>query len=240
MEPFAGSACLFFHIAPPKALLGDLNADLIGTYREVKKNPQGIREILMGLWKGPRVYKRIRDDVDPKQLSQTERAARFIYLNRCCFNGIFRTNSDGKFNVPYGGNKSGRMPKKKHLIGCSELLENATLVAGDFEKVLAKVKPGDFVYMDPPFSVNARRVFREYDKSIFTFEDVERLRSWMLDLKKRKIPFLVSYAESEEADFLKKGFHTEIVSVRRNIAGFSKDRARSNELLISYTARSGK
>jgi DNA adenine methylase len=234
VEPFAGSACLFFHIAPRKALLGDVNHELIGTYRQVKKHPEEIRALLTNLWKGPRVYKHIRDEVNPAELSCVGRAARFIYLNRCCFNGIFRTNSDGKFNVPYGGDKSGRMPKKKHLIGCSELLQNARLTGGDFEKVLKNTQPGDFVYMDPPFSVKARRVFREYDKSIFSFDDVMRLRKWMQRLRKRNIAFLVSYAESEEAEYLMEGFHSEIVSVRRNIAGFTDKRTQSNEVLISY------
>lgn len=235
MEPFAGSACLFFHIYPSKALLGDLNKELLGTFRELKRSPDQISASLKLLTKGREPYLAVRA-IDPASISRTERAARFIYLNRFCFNGIYRTNRTGRFNVPYGGEKSGCIPSEQHLLECSRLLKKARLISGDFEKVLVKVQPGDFVYMDPPFSVKARRVFREYDKSVFSFEDVERLRGWMQNLRSRKISFLVSYAESDEADLLKKGFHTEVVSVRRNIAGFTDNRVRSNELLISYTA----
>ena len=236
IEPFAGSACMFFHLAPPKAVLGDLNGELIGTYRQLKKNPIEITGSLKTFRKGRERYFEVRG-IDPVTISSPERAARFIYLNRFCFNGLYRTNASGRFNVPYGGAKSGSLPTDEHLLGCSELLKKATLVAGDFEKVLAKIKVGDFVYMDPPFSVKARRVFNEYDKSIFSFEDVKRLRGWMENLASRNISFLVSYAESDEADFLKKGFHTDVVSVRRNIAGFTDNRTRSNELLISFTAK---
>jgi len=119
---------------------------------------------------------------------------------------------------------------------CSRLLRKANLVAGDFEKVLKRVKAGDFVYMDPPFRVKARRVFNEYDKSIFDSDAVVRLRGWMENLANHNISFLVSYAQSDEADLLKEGFQTEVVTVKRNIAGFSQSRTRSNELLVSFTA----
>lgn len=232
VEPFAGSACLFFHIAPSKAILGDLNAELVRTLRELKRNPKETTDRLRRLRKGRKRYLEVRR-IDPATLSAPERAARFIYLNRFCFNGLYRTNTAGRFNVPYGGEKSGRLPSDEHLFACSALLKRTTLVAGDFENVLGRVKAGDFVYMDPPFRVRARRVFNEYDKSVFSFDDVIRLRGWLEVLAARSISFLVSYAESEEANFLKRGFHTEIVTVRRNIAGFSGSRGRSRELLIS-------
>ena len=235
VEPFAGSACLFFHIAPSKAILGDLNAELIGTLLELKKNPKQTSSYLEEFKKGRKRYLAVRR-IDPAAISKPERAARFIYLNRFSFNGLYRTNAAGRFNVPYGGEKSGSLPSKEHLLACSTLLRNTALVAGDFEDVLERVKHGDFVYMDPPFSVKARRVFNEYDKSIFGFDDVVRLRGWMEDLARHNISFLVSYAESDEADFLKKGFHTKVVTVRRNIGGFSDSRVHTHELLISFTA----
>ena len=104
---------------------------------------------------------------------------------------------------------------------------------GDFEKVLEQAEKGDLVYMDPPFAVRARRVFREYDPSTFTHEDIVRLRSWMERLNAKGINFVVSYAESDEADVLKKNFSHETVAVRRHIAGFAAHRAMTNELLIS-------
>ncbi|HLG36703.1 MAG TPA: DNA adenine methylase, partial [Nitrososphaera sp.] len=96
-----------------------------------------------------------------------------------------------------------------------------------------KAKSGDFVYMDPPFSVKARRVFNEYDASIFSQRQLELLRQWMLRLDRKGISFVVSYAESEEGDFLREGFFSEVVRVRRNIAGFAANRRHTNEFLVS-------
>jgi DNA adenine methylase len=107
------------------------------------------------------------------------------------------------------------------------------LVAGDFELVLRHARKGDFVYMDPPFAVRARRVFKEYHPDTFSGSDVNRLRLWLEKLHKRGISFLVSYAQSAEADVLARGFDRRRISVRRNIAGFASDRSPSNEILIS-------
>lgn len=232
VEPFAGSACLFFRLMPEKALLGDINADLIETYREVKCRPDSVIALLRKLRPSRRKYLKIRE-MKPHLLDSTMRAVRFIYLNRFCFNGLYRTNQNGHFNVPYGGEKSGNIPSDKIFRDCSKVLRNAKLIVGDFEKVLREVNTGDFVYMDPPFSVKARRVFIEYNASAFDINDLKRLRQWMEILAEKNIPFLVSYAECEEADFLRKYFHTETATVRRNIAGFTGSRLCSKELLIS-------
>lgn len=233
VEPFAGSACLFFALKPPKAILGDLNAELVATYREVKYR---LTAVLKDLHKIPlnsaEEYLRLRS-ADPQTLTSSQRAARFIYLNRYCFNGIYRTNLQGQFNVPFSGRRCGAFPGDQVFAQCARRLRTASFVSGDFEKVLRKTAPGDFVYMDPPFAVRARRVFREYDPSTFTHEDIVRLRSWMQRLHAARISFVVSYAESEESDILKRGFDYQVVSVRRNIAGFVGSRTLSNEIIIS-------
>jgi len=234
VEPFAGSACLFFQLRPRQAILGDINADLIATYREIRDRLDDVISSLATLKKGRDEYLSLRE-ADPTSLTPTERAARFIYLNRFCFNGLYRTNLAGRFNVPYGGDKAGNLPSDDALRKASELLQNAQLMAGDFGNVLELVRPGDFVYMDPPFAVKSRRIFNEYDPSLFGPEDIRRLRGWMEALSERNVPFLVSYADSEEADSLQEGFYTEMVTVRRNIAGFTGSRIKSNEVLISNT-----
>lgn len=159
--------------------------------------------------------------------------ARFIYLNRYCFNGIYRTNLAGKFNVPYSGVRCGSVPEDDLFEKCSKRLRIARFVNGDFEGVLKHAESGDLVYMDPPFAVRAHRVFRQYDPSTFTHADITRLRGWMERLNAKRINFVVSYAESDEADVLKKNFSYETVAVRRHIAGFASHRAMTNELLIS-------
>lgn len=232
LEPFAGSACLFFSLRPPRAILGDVNPELIGTYLEVKHRVNGVIQQLGMLRQSKRQYLALRS-ANPRNLSPSARAARFIYLNRFCFNGIYRTNLQGRFNVPYSGDRCGNLPGADLLRKCSRHIRRACLVNGDFERVLNHARRGDFVYMDPPFAVRARRVFREYDPSTFTLQDTLRLRLWMEKLAAARVSFVVSYAESEEAEILRKGFSCRRVAVRRNIAGFASNRALSNEVVIS-------
>ena len=233
VEPFAGSACLFFALKPPKAILGDLNPELIATYIEVKYRISAVLKELKKLKPEDKdEYKRLRS-LDTAKMKAPARAARFVYLNRYCFNGIYRTNLLGQFNVPYSGVRCGSFPADEVFEKCSRRLKTTRFVNDDFERVLDQAQRGDLVYMDPPFAVRARRVFRQYDPGTFTHEDIARLRSWMLKLNAARINFVVSYAESDEADILRKNFSYETVSVRRNIAGFTGSRVQTNELLIS-------
>jgi DNA adenine methylase len=231
VEPFAGSACLFFDLRPRAAILGDVNPDLIKTYTEIKYRHETIGGKLGSFRKNKKQYLELRK-LDPSKLSSVSRAARFIYLNRCCFNGIYRTNLRGEFNVPYGGDRSGELPTMDHLRSCASALRGAKLMNCDFTVVLNQVKKGDFVYMDPPFSVKNRRVFKEYDAATFGAEQLDCLRTWMDRLASKKIKFLVSYADSAEARELRKGFKFRIANVRRNIAGFAECRKNARELLI--------
>lgn len=233
VEPFAGSACLFFALRPPKAILGDLNPELIATYLEVKYRIDGVLDELKALRpEDKEEYLRLRE-IDISTMNTAARAARFIYLNRYCFNGIYRTNLAGKFNVPYSGVRCGSFPADAVFQKCSHRLQNVRFMQGDFERVLERAERGDLVYMDPPFAVRERRVFREYDPSTFSSDDIQRLRGWMVRLNAKNINFVVSYAESEEAEVLRKNFSYETVPVRRNIAGFVGSRTITNEILIS-------
>jgi len=179
IEPFAGSACLFFALDPPRAILGDLNPELISTYIEVKYRLGAVLKELSQLpsWSKDE-YMRLRS-LDTSTLAPHVRAARFIYLNRFCFNGIYRTNLKGQFNVPYSGDRCGEVPQDEVFQNCARRLRRARFVNGDFEQVLKHAEKGDLVYMDPPYAVRARRVFRQYDPSTFTHDDIERLRGWM-------------------------------------------------------------
>lgn len=231
VEPFAGSACVFFDLLPERALLGDINRELMHTYAEVKYRVTRVSEQLSQWRKSKKRYLELRS-LDPESLSRSARAARFIYLNRCCFNGLYRTNRQGCFNVPYGAKRSGRIPDADRLQSASKALKKARLCRGDFTKVLQKVRPGDFVYMDPPFSITAHRMFNEYDATSFDADQLKHLRAEMEKLADRKIKFLVSYAASAEAQALGKGFRCKTVGVRRNISGFAASRTHSSELLI--------
>lgn len=224
---------MFFAIKPPKAILGDLNPELIATYIEGKYRIDTVHRALKQLPPADREeYKRLRA-IDISTLTPSARAARFIYLHRFCFNGIYRTNLLGQFNVPYSGVRCGNVPNDEVFHKCSNRLGTARFIESDFENVLKHAEKGDFVYMDPPFAGRARRVFRQYDPSTFTHGNTARRRSWMERLNAAHINYVVSSAESDEADVLLKNFSYEMVSVRRHIAGFAAHRSLTNELLIS-------
>lgn len=232
IEPFVGSACLFFSLRPQSALLGDINDELIETYLEVKYRWEPLSLALKPLRRSKKTYLGLRRTKAP-DLRPTERAARFIYLNRFCFNGLYRTNREGRFNVPYGAEGTGSLPSREHLSKCSSALKVAKLRSCDFSRLLEEAKSGDFVYLDPPFSVSERRVFNEYQPEIFSSRDVKRLRTEIELLANRGAQFLLSYVNSDEAEYLQRGFRVRRVNVRRNIAGFVGKRAMSEELLIS-------
>ncbi|MCY4108806.1 MAG: Dam family site-specific DNA-(adenine-N6)-methyltransferase [Chloroflexi bacterium] len=235
VEPFAGSARLFFRLEPEDAILGDINEDLIATYCEVRDNAAEVHSCLCGMENNSEKYYEVRG-IDPEGLGRAERAARFIYLNRFCFNGLYRTNLQGAFNVPYGGERSGSLPTLERLADVGALLKRATIVCGDFAETIADVESDDFVYLDPPFSVSERRVFRQYDAADFCQEDLDRLRQALEEMNDKGTQFLLSYDDSEEGRRLAEGFLKQEVQTRRNIAGFSGSRRTAKELLISNAA----
>ncbi len=235
VEPFAGSARLFFRLKPKEAVLGDINAELVSTYCEVRDNPTEVYRALNGMKNSSEMYYEVRGQ-DPENLESAERASRFIYLNRFCFNGLYRTNQKGAFNVPYGGERSGRLPTLEELESIGALLKRATIVCADFSETINGVAPNDFVYLDPPFSVSERRVFRQYDSADFVSADLDRLRISLEELDKKGTRFLLSYDYSEEGEKLAEGFQRREVRTRRNIAGFAGSRRTASELLISNSA----
>ena len=236
IEPFAGSACLFFELEPHSAVLGDINSDLIGMYTVVREQPAEVHRVL-ALWTNDEaVYYRVRE-MDPETMDEVDRAARFIYLNRFCFNGLYRTNRAGRFNVPYGGRRTGPIPSVESLISASRVLSRAELVTGDFEKVLDVAKEGDFVYLDPPFSTTKRRAFTQYDSAGFGAQDLKRLRGVLENLDSCGANFLLSYAHCDMGQQLSESFSSLVVSAKRNIAGFTGVRRLAKELIVTNVQR---
>jgi DNA adenine methylase len=237
VEPFAGSACLFFELAPSTAVLGDSNKELIEVYRVVGNEPERLHRRLCRIRRDLPTYRRWRQ-LNPKSLDRETRALRFLYLNRNCFNGIYRTNMNGDFNVPMG-TRQGRYISKDDLLNCSRLLQRATLVVGDFVKTLEGVKAGDFVYLDPPYAVNSRRIFREYGKKTFDTSDIPRLSESLASIVRQGADFLVSYADCAQLRELAGEWHSVRLPIRRHVAGFAGDRKEAYEWLISNRPISG-
>lgn len=231
VEPFAGSACLFFELGPKSAVLGDNNSELIEVYRVARDEPERLYLRLCQIQRDLPTYRHWRE-LDPRKLDRSTRALRFVYLNRNCFNGIYRTNMDGQFNVPMG-KRPGAYFSKDDLLNCSKLLQAATLVAGDFIKTLNHVQAGDFVYLDPPYAVTSRRIFREYGKKTFDTSDIPRFSGSLDAIMERRADFLVSYADCAEARVLARRWNSIRLPIRRHVAGFAGDRKKAYEWLIS-------
>lgn len=232
VEPFVGSGALFFRIAPEKAVLGDINRELMEAYTVIRDQPDDVHGAVDCIRRSERQYYRVRER-DPKSLSEFDRAVRFVYLNRLCFNGIFRTNAEGRFNVPYAHTRAGKIPSVEDFRRCAIALNRAILKTGDFGGVLSGARAGDFVYIDPPYAVGSRRVFREYDKRAFTTRDLERLGEHLETLDRKGASFVLSYADCREARSVLQSWKLRRIQVRRNIAGFAGARRIAVELLAT-------
>lgn len=231
VEPFAGSACLFFALSPQAAILGDSNLELINVYEVLRESPDRMYRRLVRIPRDSASYYRWRAK-DPLKLDPETRALRFVYLNHNCFNGIYRTNANGQFNVPFGTKLSTYLSREE-FTGCANALKAAKFVSGDFQDTLKEVRRGDFVYLDPPYAVTSRRLFCQYGKRPFDINDVERLSGELDRLHKLGATFVVSYADCKQARMLARSWTSHKTLVQRHVAGFSKHRTRSFEWIIS-------
>ncbi|MEW8241439.1 MAG: Dam family site-specific DNA-(adenine-N6)-methyltransferase [Candidatus Thiodiazotropha sp.] len=233
IEPFCGSACLFFHIEPGEAILGDTNEWLCLTLDCISEDPDAVFDKLSTMTRNKEIFKKVRS-IHYSKFSKINAAAYFLYLNRLCFNGLFRTNKKGLFNVPYADNKTGPFPSQEVLRNASAILKNAKVLSADFfETVVENLEENDFVYLDPPYATANVRVFRQYSPFTFGIEDIQRLSSLLriIDLKGGK--FVMSYADTTEIAHLKSTWHCQYLAVLRNISGFTKGRKRTNEVVIT-------
>jgi DNA adenine methylase len=230
LEPFMGSAVLFFALQPKRAVLGDINDRLVETFQVVRDSPTRVAALLANYPRRKRLYYRLRRT---HFRGRIQRAAQFIYLNRYCFNGLYRTDRAGRFNVPYSPLKTGQLPRVGDLHSVSKVLSGATVLQSDFEAIALRAKRGDFVYLDPPYAVENRRIFRQYAGHLFGSSDLGRLKEVMRRLDDRGARFVVSYALSSESLALATGWHSKRFRTQRNISGFAKHRREAVELVIS-------
>lgn len=173
-EPMAGGAALFFAIRPPKATISDTNPDLINYYKILKDNTDEFLSKLFAIPASKDIYYNLREQ-DP--IDKLKRAIRFAYLNRLCWNGVYRVNGQGKFNVPIGS----RLPitpwKRSHLEECAKALQSADLRCAHVLDVVAEIAAGDLVFFDPPYAKNAKsgNGFNRYTSDRFDVKDHQAL-----------------------------------------------------------------
>jgi DNA adenine methylase len=232
VEPFCGSACLFFAIQPKKAILGDMNSELISAYQTIRQYPCEVAKLASNIPNDKKTYFEIRAQ-HQDTLDVISRAVRFIYLNRYCFNGVYRTNLSGEFNVPMGS-RTGGIPSELRFLHCAEALNTADLYSGDFETVFSHLKDGDFLYIDPPYSKPGSKHGGEYGPISFQYSDIERLLSFLNRSEQLGVNFLLSY--SNDAGLiaaLPNNWKIKDIKVKRHVSGFSQYRLDASEILIS-------
>lgn len=231
MEPFAGSACLYFSLKPAKAILGDINPEVINLYDAVKSDPAGVSDALESIPKTRDAYYTLRA-IKPCDMSQSQRAARLIFLMKACFNGVYRTNRSGVFNVPMGDRVYG-LPSKEDLLRSQSQLHHTHLVLGDFSKTLELTKPGDWIYMDPPYRSSGR--YRgEYGLSTdFQAKGLSALVAHAKKLSSSGRLLTISYSYDEALIDSLAGWYVHRVSTARTVAGNVAVRGKTAELILT-------
>ncbi|HEY3569406.1 MAG TPA: Dam family site-specific DNA-(adenine-N6)-methyltransferase [Thermoanaerobaculia bacterium] len=229
-EPFMGGGAVFFSLCPERAVLSDADPDLINCYTQVRDSPERVISRLSQLRNTEEDYYKVRAS---RPRSDTGRAARLIYLVTLSFNGIYRLNSAGEFNVPYG-HKTHLRPCDKHRIKlASAALSKASITCCDFELAVAKAKKGDVVYLDPPYTVaHSNNGFLKYNSKIFSWSDQMRLAGIARQLASKGCRVIVSNADHSSILNLYHDFHVARVQRPSNISANVKFRNAITELLF--------
>lgn len=243
-EPFLGGGAVFFHLKPQKAYLNDINKALVWTYRNIKRNPQKIISLLENLrqeyyvknkMERENLYYSIREDYNDDALSNRviEKSAFLIFLNKTCYNGLYRENSKGKFNVPFGRYKKPRIIDKENLFTVHRVLKNAKLTDKDFEEAIKNARRGDFVYFDPPYyPLNLTSNFTNYSAINFLEKEQKKLKRIFKRLDKRGCFVMLSNSYTDFIRNLYKEYKQITMMASRQVSCKGKGRGKIKELVI--------
>jgi DNA adenine methylase len=238
-EPFLGGGAFFFHLYRlgriRHAVLSDINAELIATYEAIRDRVEEVIHLLGEFPYDRDFYYSLRAK-DPWQLSPAERAARMIYLNKTGYNGLYRVNRQGKFNVPFGRYKSPKYYDPENLRAVAIALREVQLVCASFETVLERAAKGDFVYLDPPYvPLSATANFTEYHATGFDLASHRLLRDVALNLDRRGVYVLISNSDTQLVRELYNTacFHIDLVWAGRAINCNGRKRGKVSEAIIT-------
>ena len=238
IEPFLGGGALFFYLLPKNAILNDINQDLINTYRIIKEN---VSELIISLKKHKneeeyfyKIRSVDRNSEEFNRWSDVEKASRTIYLNRCCYNGLYRVNSKGHFNAPFGKYKNPKFCDEENLKAVHKVLKNVKLMNNSFELSFNFAEKDDFIYFDPPYvPLSESANFTSYTKSSFKKEDQIKLFNVFKELDQKGCRLLLSNSYNEFILKLYKNYQINIVSAKRAINSDPDKRGEIKEVLIT-------
>lgn len=229
-EPFLGAGTFFFAARPKQSFLSDSNEELILTYELIRDNCEAVLTWLRKFKNTKTAYYQIREE---KPRNAAKAAARFIFLNKTCWNGLYRVNRKGEFNVPYGNKRKTEIYVQENLRAVSKALMGTELQSCDFQVALQKCKEKDFVYLDPPYTVaHERNGFLMYNAKIFSWDDQIRLSRVVAELHERGCYVLLSNAFHSSIKDLYRAFETVKLTRASVISGEVAGRGKVHELLL--------
>ena len=240
IEPFVGGGAVFFYKTPQNGIICDYNKELISAYKVIKCKKhlklliKELNDNFLPFSNKEKEYYNIRSQNFNDKIKNT---ARFIYLNKSCFNGIYRVNKSGEFNVPFGKNTKPIILNEDNLYKCNEVLKNTKILCGDFYKTLKYIEKDDLIYLDPPYAPLSKTAnFTQYTKKDFKEFDQERLREYCEEIMKKKAKFILNNSDVKLIREL-YGNHKDILitptKIRRMLGADKKSRILVNELIIT-------
>lgn len=242
-EPFIGGGAVLFEMCPENAVINDINKALVNTYRWVKKDVNKligeINKIDEAMWEdGKEYYYKQRETYNDKLMKEEfdlELAALFIFINKHCFNGLYRVNGKGLFNVPYNNSRRGSI-EKEALIATSEFLKSVTILEGDFEDACKNAKEGDFIFIDSPYAPINPTSFESYTKEGFDIESHKRLAKLFDELTERGCYCMLTNHNTDLIQDLysDKGYTIDVVDVKRMINSDAKNRVGKEVIIYNY------
>ncbi len=232
-EPFLGGGAVFFSMCPARAVLSDINPDLINTYRAIREDPEAVIAELMRHAATEEHFYEVRAQA-PATLSQAEGAARTIFLNRTCFNGLYRVNKKGQFNVPFGRYDNPTICDPDNLHAVSLALQRAEVMHADAMSVVDRAERGDLVYFDPPYAPLSKTAsFTSYAKGGFGEPEQERLAEVFATLAQKGVSVVLSNSDTPLIRKLYKGFTIDAVHARRAINSRADRRGPVGEVIVT-------
>lgn len=225
IEPFIGGGALFFAVQPTRGVIADSNPELINAYRCIADNVEEVIKHLENFQNIEKEYYKVRSEKFA-ELDSAYAAARTIYLNRTCYNGLYRVNKRGQFNVPFGRYKNPKICQPENLRAASAALQGVKIICGDYKSVLAEVaKPGDFVFLDPPYlPISKYSDFQRYTKEQFFEEDHRELADEVKRLQLLGCHVVLTNSNHPLVHELYDPYKVEVINTRRNISSKAKSR----------------